>query len=67
MTRTDLLAAKRKGHSHAVTIDKGNGDIQALSTHRSYDDASRALLDSEGNTIYLIEVLLRDSTSKRSS
>jgi hypothetical protein len=62
MTRADLLAAKRKGHTHVVSRDritKGKPvEYHPISTHRTYADAAKALQSSKGNAIYPLDELL---------
>jgi hypothetical protein len=59
VSRADLLAAKKKGHIHAVAIDRGAGERKLVSTHRSYEEACKALRASKGNTVWKIEDLLK--------
>ena len=49
MTRAELLAAKKNGHTHAVTIDRGTGERKIVSTHRSYDGAAKAMRTSKSD------------------
>jgi hypothetical protein len=61
MTRADLLAAKRKGHTCAISRDRvaiGKIDRQLVSTHKTYAEAVKALQNSKGNAIYELDDLI---------
>jgi hypothetical protein len=52
------------GFTHVVTNDRLGGQREAISLHRSYEQARRALIDGKrGNTIYALSDLESASTS----
>lgn len=63
MTRADLLAAKRKGHTYVISRDMVRlgqpVEHKIISTHRNYEEARRKLEGSKGNAIYKIDDLLK--------
>jgi hypothetical protein len=52
--------AIKDGYTHAVTNDRLDGRREAVSLHRSYEGAAKALIDGKrGNTIYVLSELAK--------
>lgn len=61
MTRAEIAAAIKKGHTHAVTVDtvKLRQPVahRIVSTHKTYAEAARSMRD-KGNAVWPLEALL---------